>query len=153
MDFLQVYCSLISSALAHREWRESSWRASLTWSLHAQTHCGKNQGLDGVLLGELNRVFVSFLSGCTLCPVVHQAFYGGSAVPGKKERIVVWGQSQKQTCSLLRCGDIWGFRQECSVTLSRLLGAPATQSWTSTPCAWQPALGNCVWVSRQTCAA
>lgn len=54
---------------------------------------------------------------------------------------------------LLLCGDIWGFRQECFVTLIRFLRAPATQSRTFTPYTWPPALGDCVWVSRQACAA
>lgn len=142
MDCPQAYCSLISSALAHREWRESSWRAPLTWSLHAQTHCGKNQGLDR---GAAWRAWAESLSlssqGVLFCPVVHKAFYGGSAMPGKKG-IVVWGQSQEQTCTITA---LWWHLGLQAGMLCDSKQAPRGPSDSELDVhIMQPALGDCV---------
>lgn len=80
------YCSLISSALAHREWRESSWRSPLTWCLHAQTKCGKKQGLDGGAAWRAWAESLSLSSQVVLFyPVVHRLSMEEGPCQGKKD--------------------------------------------------------------------
>ena len=85
----QVYCLSIPSASARRQLRESEpvWSSpsdaqTLLWLKLGD--CGR--GLFGV------RSFFA-LQGAVFCLAVHKQFYGGILVPGRRERIVVWGQS------------------------------------------------------------
>ena len=73
-------------------------------------------------------------------------------MPRKKEGIVVWGQSQEETCHYYYSVVTFGTSgRECSVTSKQaLLGPSDSEQDVHTGYAWQPALGECVQVSRQT---
>lgn len=113
----------------------------------------KTRGWMGCCLESLSRVCLFPLRVHSFARVYTRHSMEEAQCQGKKKGLLSGARVGSKLAPLLLCGDIRGFRQECSVTLSRFLGAPATQSWTFTPCAWQPALGDWVWVSRQTCAA
>lgn len=94
----------------------------------------KTRGWIGVLLGEPEPSLCLFpLRVYCFAQLYTRLSMEGAPCQGKKG-LLSGARVRSKLAPLLLCGDIWGFRQECSVTLSRLLGAPVTQSWTFTSC-------------------